>query len=524
MYNQSGDYMKYRRNVSDKLNTFLFGKDLRITEGERYTDERDFDYSSYLPLEKYIFPVDEPTENAFYITDFGAKANDKNADNTEAINRCIEFCSKNGGGFVIVKGGSFKSRTVVMKSNVTLFICYDSELIADESGNGFENMAFIYAKECKNISVTGGGTINGNGHFFGRKPLFDKNLTEPAEVIDVIQMRRDYRAQLRFAHPSKYGRLICFEDCENISFDNIILKDSPSWTLKLTRCKKADIKNTVINDNRHVCNTDGIDLMQTSDVNISHCFISSADDGIVLKNAVWDNCFDEMKNIFISDCEVISCTNAFKIGTETTHPIKNVTVENCRFFMTDLYPGSVSGISIESVDGSEVSDIKIKNIEMNRCSCPVFIRLGNRNRASKVNNQSSWAVEFGKKAQGKGVAGKKQFDMKGSVHDILIENIKAEDIELPVIIAGFRQKGKTKRVKNITLKNFDLKYRNAREIIDRRLFIPEYSREYPECWRFRNLPAYALWARHAENINIENFSCSPAPNTWKKEKIFKDVL
>lgn len=514
--------MKYKRGIKEKLNTLLFGKDLRITEGEPYTEQREYDYTSYLPLDSYIRKQELPSQNSYFITDFGAVANDTAADNSKAINNCINACNKNGGGYVIVSGGSFTSKTVHLKSNVTLFVEYSSELVAHESGEGFENMAFIYAEGCENIGITGGGTINGNGHLFGRKPLLDKNLTQPDGVIDVIKMRRDYRAQLRFAHPSKYGRLVVLENCKNINVSNIILKDSASWTLRTTKCESCRFENIVINNNRHVCNTDGIDLMQTSDVEIKHCFLSCADDGIVLKNAVWEGCDGEMSNIHISDCEIISCTNAFKIGTETTYPIKNVLVENCKFFMTDLYPGSVSGISIESVDGSEVAEITVRNIKMNRCTCPVFVRLGNRNRASRVDAYSASAIEYGKKAKGKGVE-KSRFDMKGELHDILIENVKAKDVELPVIIAGFKQKGKIKRVKNITLKNIELEYRDAREVIDRRLFIPEYAKEYPECWRFRNLPAYAIWARHAENIVFDNFSCKPAPNTWKKEKIFIDV-
>ena len=38
--------------------------------------------------------------------------------------------------------------------------------------------------------------------------------------------------------------------------------------------------------------------------------------------------------------------------------------------------------------------------------------------------------------------------MKGSLHDIVIKNVHAEDVEIPVIIAGFRQNGKTKYVEN----------------------------------------------------------------------------
>lgn len=515
--------MKSRRTPKDKLKTLLFGKDLRITEGDAFKEEYEFDYTSYLPLEEYISKQEIPKENAYFITDFGAVANDNSIDNANAINSCIEKCAENGGGYVVICGGHFTTKTIVLKSNVTLFVEENSSLVAEESGKGYSHPTLIYAKDCENICITGGGTINGMGHLFGRKPLFNKNVTEPAQYIDVIEMRRTSRAQLRFAHPSKYGRLVLLEDCKNIKIDNIILYDSAYWTLKLTRCDNVSVENFVINNNRHVANTDGIDMLQTSNVKIKHCFLSCADDGICIKNAVWEGCNSEMKNIHISDCEVITRTNAFKIGTETTHNISNITVENCRFYMTDLYPGTVSGISIESADGSEVSDIHINNIEMNRCTCPIFIRLCNRNRAAEVDENSASAIEFGEKVKGKGVD-KNTFDMKGEVHDIFIENINAKEVEIPVILAGFKQRGKIKRVENITLKNINLEYTKRKEIIDKRLFIPEYSKVYPECWRFRNLPAYAIWARHAKNIKIENFNCTPAPNTWRKEKIFKDVI
>ena len=515
--------MKKRRTAIDKLNTLLFGKDLRITEGDAFKEEYEFDYTSYLPLEKYIIEQETPKDKAYFITDFGAVANDKSVDNAKAINACIDECAKNGGGYVVISGGDFTTKTVELKSNITLFVESGSSLVAEESGEGFAQPALIYAKNCENICITGGGTINGMGHLFGRKPFLDANITEPAEVIDVIELRKTSRAQLRFAHPSKYGRLVLIEDSENINVNNIILYDSAYWTLKISRCENVSIENLVINNNRHVANTDGIDLLQTSKVEIKHCFLSCADDGIVLKNAVWEGCFKEMRDIHISDCEVITRANAFKIGTETTHDIKNITVENCRFLMTDIYPGAVSGISIESADGAEVSDVYIKNIEMQRCTCPIFIRLCNRNRAAEVDENSASAIEFGKKVKGKGID-KSTFDMKGSVHDIVIENITATDIEIPVMVAGFKQRGKTKRVKNVSLKNIALEYANRPEVIDRRLFIPEYAKEYPECQRFRNLPSYAIWARHAENLKIESFTCKPAPDTWKKEKIFIDVI
>lgn len=513
---------KKKRNLADKLNTLLFGKDLRVTEGEPYTEVRKYDFSSYYPVEKYIKKQALPKENIYNINDYGA-GTDK-ADNAPFINAAVAEAAKTG-GTVLITGGTYTTTTIVLKSDVTLFIDYGASVISNKTGKGYEQYkAIIYAKNCNNIQITGGGKICGNGHLFGRKPAAESNNTKPADYIDVIEMRRDYRAQLRFAHESKYGGPIVLSDCSNVTVRNIIIENSAYWTFKLSNCNVVNISDFVINNNRNVANADGIDLAGSSNINIKHCFISTADDGIVLKNAIWLGNTTAMKNITIADCEIISRTNAIKVGTETTYDISGICIDNCRLFMTDLYPGSVSGISLEACDGAKLSDVKIKNIAMNRCTCPVFIRLGNRNRAAQVNMQSANAVEFGTKAQKGGETDKKLFDGASEIKNIHISDLKADNVELPIIIAGYKEKRKIKRVQNITLENILLNYADIPETVDRRLFIPEYVKVYPECWRFRNLPAYALWVRHGENITIHNFICNHPLPTWKKETIKTDCI
>lgn len=513
---------KSKRNVFDKLNTLFFGKDLRVTEGEPYTEVREYDFSSYYPEDKYVYNQPSPEDHVFDIRDFGADVS--NEDNADFINKAIDAASK-ACGVVFVAGGDYISTTVTLKSGVTLFISKGSSISANTTGLGYEEKkALIYACDCENITLTGGGKLRCNGHLFGLKPVAEKNNTTPSQYIDVIEMRRDYRSQLRFAHKSKYGGPIHFDRCKNITVKNFIIENSAYWSFKLSNCNGVSISDFIINNNRNVANADGIDIAGTSNVDISHCFISTADDGIVIKNAVWLGNTCAMKNISISNCEIISRTNAVKVGTETTYDISDIVIKDCRLFMTDLYPGSVSGISLEACDGTVLSNVTVNNITMDRCTCPIFIRLGNRNRASEVNSQSANAIEFGQKGRGKASAGKYIFDMKSEIRDIFISDIKATGVEIPVIIAGFRQRGVTKRVENVTLKNIDLTYANASETIDRRLFIPEHAKVYPECWRFRNLPSYALYIRHAKNIKIEGFNCTHNTKTWKKEEIKEDVI
>lgn len=513
--------MKDKRNIFDKLNTLLFGKDLRITKGDVFPTVYPFDFSSYYPEDEYITKQDIPAENVYDIRNFGADPNHMN--NAPFINHAIEKAAETK-GTVLVAGGDYVTTTIFLKSNVTLFIQRGSSLEANKRGEGYNQLGIIHADSQHNITITGGGKVKGNGEYFGRKPLLDANVTQHPDVIDVIEMRKTYRAQLRFAHESKYGGPVYFKNCTDVQAYNFIIENAAHWSFRLENCNGVDIKDFIINNNRHTANADGFDIAGTSNINISHCFVSTADDGICLKNAIWLGNRGPMENIHIMNCEVISCANSCKIGTETTYDIKNVLIEDCSLFMTDIYPGTVSGIAIESADGSVVSNITVRNIKMNRVTCPVFIRLCNRNRAAVVNAQSANAIEFAQTARKGGSADKDTFNMLGEVRDIYIENITADQVEIPIILAGFTQKNKTKYVDNITLKNIDMQYAPYKEIYDKRSFIPEYADVYPEAWRFRNLPSYGIWARHVKGLELLDFNCSVPRSSWKKEMIMEDVI
>lgn len=512
-----------KRTAADKLHTLFFGKDLRVTEGDVFSEIYDGDFSPYFPKTDYI-SEQTPQGKRFDIRDFGAEAN-PDFDSTQAVQNAIDACSEHTDGTVVVAGGSYTVHTVHLKSNMTFFIADGAALVACHDSTSYDKEALLYAEGCENLTVTGGGKICGEGNFFGLKPVAPPTA-EPAAVSDAIAMRREYRKRIRFPHMRKYGMLCTFLSCKNIHIHNLILENAACWTLNIRNCTAVQLHNLMIHNNRHVANSDGIDLVGSSDVELFDTFISTGDDGICLKNAVWLDCTEDMQNIHIHDCTVITRTNALKIGTETTFDIHHVLVERCKFFMPDLKPGSVSGISVEACDGARVFDITIRDITMDNITCPLFIRLGNRNRAALVDANTAKATEM-KVDETAAVctSGKHTFDFKSEIRNITVENITAQNIELPVIIAGMRQLGKgTKYVENITLRNFDFFYRPCIEIEDRRMFIPEYVKEYPESWRFRNLPAYRLFARHVKNLRIQNFRCSPTPGSWKKAEYKKDVL
>lgn len=484
-------------------------KDFKISDGEIFTEIYKGDFFENIPFDKYInFNVKAPSDNVYCILSYGAVPNDERVNNAAAINKAINDCSENGGGIVVVDGGAFTTGTVFLKDNVALFIAKNSAIKAShnkrdyvkntntpDNREDYIKNGLILAQNCKNVALLGPGKICGEGNFFSLKPYLPPKTEPFSKALDVWDMRQEYRKRIRFAHKNKYGFLVHFQNCEQVKVSNVILENSAFWTLNINMCSDVKVNRTVINNNRHIANSDGIDISGSSNVTVEKCFISTGDDGIVLKNSHDIACERSMNNIYIADCEVISCTNSFKIGTETSLDISDVTVENCKFYLTDIFPSGASGISVESCDGAAVSNISIKNIDIDSMACPVFIRLNNRNR-----NRLPW------------------LDGKGEVKNITISDIKAVNSEIPVIIMGIP----SQKVKNVLLKNISVKYSEGKDYRDFRLKVPEQEKEYPESNRFRNLNAYGVFIRHAENISLEKFRVIPRDNTKRKFKIVKD--
>ena len=498
------------------------------------------DYYEAVPFARYIDPAQAVPagERVFDIRDFGAEPGEML--NTEPIRLACEACRDAGGGTVLIAGGSYRSGTVRLYSHTTLHIAPDSELVASRNAEdlilkveGTQNFgeessggAFVWAMDAEEITITGGGRINGQGEWFVHEPREKPAMTpfattmlptrEQADQINTVpgSIRTYYRERIRYAE-DKYGEgkpvlqrpsfMVWLLGCREIRIENLILHDSMCWTLHLERCDRALIRNLVIDDNRHVANTDGIDLSGCRDVEVDHCFISCADDGLCVKNPVYTGRPSE--RLYLHDCTVVTVMSAFKIGTGTRHDIRDVRVEDCEFRMPDLCPGSVTGISIESCDGSHVSDIQIRRIRMERVVCPLYILLNRRNQAGEPYAEDPEAPWWG-----------------GSISRVLIEHVEAKETELPAILTGYADRSREGRpvrkpIREITIRDYRAVYQDNEEI----LHIPEkpdeFLTDYPESNAHGDVDAYGIWIRHAEGVSLEDISVTPRSRNGRSRMI-----
>lgn len=450
------------------------------------------EFLSNIPYASYIDNSKVPEGSIFDVRDFGG-AGDGKTINTAAIAKAIAAAHDSGGGVVRIGGGDYVSGTIRLASNVTLYVAKDAVLRASRNIADYDPPHFIYCDGAINISIAGPGKILGEGDAWWTPPRAVAP-TSPPGVYNLKEMEAAHFAAKRKKVPNRPSPFIRLRRCTDVRIDNVIVENSPGWTIMLDRCDRVRMSGVVLNNNYHGENTDGIDVVGSNDVEITRCFVSTGDDGIVLKNGFAKELSRPMSNVRIANCAIRSAANGIKIGTETWSDISNVRISECELFTEEIWPWGLAAIAIESVDGAHVRNVTAENTTVRNVNTPLFIRLGNRNR---------W----------------KDKDRAGALESISIRNLKSTGIEFPCVISGISGMP----IKNVTLENIDVQYREASERLEMENPVPEVEAQYPEFWMFGDLPAYGLYARNVDGLVIRRFQSRPRGANQRDKFVFDAV-
>src|ERR1035437_274299 len=122
----------------------------------------------YILLAFVLFIGHQLHAKEFNILDFGAITGKLS---TSAVQKAVDACFSAGGGKVTVPAGTFVTGSVILKSNVNLYLENGAELLGSENildyKIGNETHGIIFAEDAINLTISGTGTINGNGtHFY----------------------------------------------------------------------------------------------------------------------------------------------------------------------------------------------------------------------------------------------------------------------------------------------------------------------------------------------------------------------
>ncbi len=355
-------------------------------------------------------------EHYFNIRDFGAAETEKPVVNTQSINSAIEAAAAAGGGTVVVPAGTFFTYTILLQSNVNLFLEEGAVIAAartdinqpwaaqqgeggnykepevnlyaglQDHGHSYFANSLVYGADLENIMIYGKGLFTG-----GR-------LNEETGILEYVLQGGDPPNPLSrnlSGHRGEWfgNKGIALVRCKNVVLQDFSFTIGGHFAVIAEGCVNLYADHILIDTTR-----DAFDIDCCQDVTVRHTVCNSlTDDGLCLKASFGAGRYLPVQNVLIEDCTVSGydagsvyageytrdklvaedrCgpTGRVKLGTESTCGYHLVTIRRVRFDRS-------RGFALEAVDGSPLTDILFEDCVMdNISSSPFFLRAGDRGR------------------------------------------------------------------------------------------------------------------------------------------------
>lgn len=456
-----------RRTLSFLVSLVLLFSVSCKTRAQQFDSQKDWERADKI-IQDIVIP--EFPDKTFNVRDYGAKS-DGTFDNTEAFKRAIDACNSEGGGMVLVPSGKYLTGPIHLKSNVNFHLAEGTEILFSQdpsaylplvqtSYEGIEVMNYsplIYAKNQKNIAVTGKGTFNGqagkeNWWPWAGKDEYGHKKGEPSQNDErnlpaLRQMNADGVAvEDRVFGEGHYLRPSFFEplECENVLVQGVTFTNSPFWILHPLKCKNVTVDAVTVRS--HGPNNDGCDPEYSRNVHIKDCLFDTGDDCIAIKsgrNEDGRRVNIPSEDIVVEGCEMKDGHGGVVMGSEISAGVRNVFVRNCKMDSPNL--DRVIRIKTNTLRGGFVENVYAKDIEVGKVKEAVL----------RINTYYN-------------VYGNQEGDHIPTIKNVFLENINVEDGgEFGLLIKG-RESAPVENVvlKNVTIKNTEtpLKIENCEPV------------------------------------------------------------
>ncbi|MDP4241042.1 MAG: glycosyl hydrolase family 28 protein, partial [Bacteroidota bacterium] len=227
---------------------------------------------------------------------------DYGADNTGAtyttvnIQNAIDACGT-GDTLLIPDGIYLMNSGLNLKSNMTVMLTKKALVMANTINIWLQNKSPLFnASNLTNVTITGGGTIDGGGLVYPRGT---------------------------YALP-RPGNGIRFSNCTNMTIRGVTVRNIPGFAVDYTNSSNITADSVIIRG-RGFFNlkgsSDGMDIEGSFNVTVTNCNIEVGDDALCIKaNDIAHPCH----NITARNCTLASTCNCFKIGTNTSAEVYDV--------------------------------------------------------------------------------------------------------------------------------------------------------------------------------------------------------
>ena len=263
----------------------------------------------------------------YVVTDYGV---DRYADGvqTRELQAVIDKCAAEGGGVIVIPRGTFLSGSLFFKPKTHLLIEEGGELKGSDRIRDFRIVktrmegqtldyfaALVNADGVDGFTITGPGTINGNGQKYWEEFWIRRKYNPQCTNLEAMRPRNVY-----------------ISNSKDVTVQDVKIINSPFWTNHLYRCENvrylgcfifAPTENiTPVDPRRGAPSSDAIDLDVCKNVLVHGCYMHVNDDAVVLKGGkgTWaDKDADNgpCSNIIIEDCTYGKVHGCLTLGSES---------------------------------------------------------------------------------------------------------------------------------------------------------------------------------------------------------------
>lgn len=218
----------------------------------------------------------------YVITDYGV-VNDSTIIQTPALQAVIDKAAGEGGGVIIIPEGTFLSGSLFFKPGTHLHIQKGGKLKGSDAITNYEIVktrlegqtidyfaALVNADRCDGFTISGEGTIDGNGHRFYDEFWLRRKVNRKCTNLEALRPRMAY-----------------ISNSKDVTVSGIRMVNSGFWTNHLYNCERIKYIGVTIlaptDGYPKGPSTDAIDLDVCNDVLVSNCYMNVNDDGVCLK-------------------------------------------------------------------------------------------------------------------------------------------------------------------------------------------------------------------------------------------------
>lgn len=281
---------------------------------------------------------------------------------TEAFQRAVDDCHRQGGGTVHVPRGEYLIGPIFLRSNIRLHLAPHSELVGVDDERAYKVtaatrayvtnadwIALINIADADNVAITGSGRIDGQGAGWWER-------------------WREQARRNRRGGSTNRPRLIHAVRSRNLLFDGIGLYNSPSFHLVVKESENVTVNGMSFVALAHSPNTDAIDPIDTRNMVITDNYFDVGDDVVAIKSLRADPARPDaaVENIVIRGNRG-RAGRGISIGSETVGGVRNVLIED------NELNGAMYGIRIKTPRerGGVVENIVFRNNRMTDVETPM---------------------------------------------------------------------------------------------------------------------------------------------------------